>query len=427
MSGTTSLLQQYVDEREGLVQTVEVLTTTTLDRKDKNLSEADQETIRRAKERITGLDAQIELLADSLEMSDSTVNKLRMAQGDKPIADPSKYRSAGHMLWDALHATAGNRNDPADKEAVQRWDRVMKRAAQHMGTEASVTTAVAGGFGGLWVNPVVGPVIDMAPKGQPLLTAIGKQQAPNSLTFVRPRIVDPNFKTGAAKQALQKAELTSVKFDVKTEPLSLDTVGGYLNVSQQLLSLHPEALNIIITQMQRRTAWQGEALAILELAESTSHVELADNATAPQVIAALFEAARIVYEQTMELPEWIAYGPVGWARLGSLVDSAGRPLFPYLGAQNALGTAQLDDFGAVGPLGLRQVVTPGITNGDIWIGNSSSVEVYSYPFPVLEAIEPSVLGRQVAVAEAIGFYRPPTTETPSPAGNGAVLISDTTP
>ena len=323
--------------------------------------------------------------------------------------------------------TSAALHDHNDQEAKRRWDGVMKRAAQHMGTgDGSGTTPVAGGVGGLYVVPVVGPVIDLYPQGQPFLSAIGRSPAPNAMTFVRPRIVDPDFKDGAAPQSLEKAELTSKKFDIKVDNLSLSTVGGYLNVSQQLMSLHATAWDIIVAQLQKRTAWAGEAAAITELAKTGAHVPLAAGADSAAVLAALFEAASLVYQNTFALPTWIAYGPLGWAMLGSLVDGAGRPLFPFLGAANAMGTAGLGDFN-LGPLGLQQIVTPGITTTDIFVGNSNAFEAYVYSFPVLEAIEPALLGRQVAVAEAMCFYRPTTKEagpsdTPPAEANGAVRV-----
>lgn len=422
---SNALLQEYVGEREGLTNTIKVLEDATLDRKrsgagNGDLSDADLETITRARARITKLDEQIEAIGFDPSMPAGVLDKLRMSQGEQPL--DKIYRTSGEMLWDCVHAAAPDQRDHGNREAAQRWDRAMKRAAQHMGTTAAATTATAGGFGGFFVNPVVGPVLDLSPKAQPFLTAIGKRDAPNAMTFLRPRIVDPNFKTGAGVQALQKAELTSVKFDVAVDNLNLQTVGGYLNVSQQLLSLQPQSLDIIVSQMQARTAWQGEALALLELAETTAQIDLEANVTdAAVIIKALYDAAALVYTNTGMPPEWIAYGVEGWARLGSLVDAAKRPLFPFLGAGNALGTGSLTEFGAVGPLGLRQIVTPGITNGDIYLGNSISLEAYAYPFPVLEAVEPSVLGRQVAVAEALAFHRPITT-APS-TGNGAVRIA----
>jgi hypothetical protein len=254
---------------------------------------------------------------------------------------------------------------------------------------------------------------------QPFLNAIGKRPAPNSINFNRPRLVDPNFTTGAAVQELQKDELASKKFDVKTSPVELVTYGGYLNVSQQLLSLHPEALNIIIDQLQRRVAWQGEAAAIAELAESSNEVTLATGADSDAVVAALYDAAVAVWTATGELPTWIAFGPLGWARLGKVMDDAGRPLFPFLNPSNAIGNGGIDSSGSTVP-GLQNILTPGITNADIWVGNSLALEAYAYQFPVLEAVEPSVFGRQVAVAEALAFFRPITTEPTT--GNGAVRV-----
>ena len=78
--------------------------------------------------------------------------------------------------------------------------------------------------------------------------------------------------------------------------------------------------------------------------------------------------------------------------------------------------------------GLQPIVTPGITDNTFWVGNGSALEAYEYTYPLLEAVEPSVLGRQVAVASSIVFYRPTTDESPdggvTPAsGNGAVHIA----
>jgi hypothetical protein len=420
-----ALVEDYVAERDNLVNTCNVLKNNALDRKA-DPTDQDLEVMEKAYKRIDKLDELIRIVGEDKSMDTEARDKL-LSPTPTPQPGGIKYRSGGEMVWDCLHANFGSAHDHEDQEAKRRWDNVMKRAAQHMGTTAEATTPVAGGFGALYVAPVVGPIIDLNPKGQPFLSAIGRQPAPNSMTFSRPRIVDPDFKTGAAVQPLQKAELVSKKFDVKVDNLSLSTVGGYLNVSQQLMSLHPSAWNIIVGQLQRRTSYQGEAAAIAELAETTAHVPLAAGADSATVLTALFDAAALVYQNTQELPSWIAYGPLGWAMLGSLTDAAGRPLFPFLGAANAMGTSSLGDFN-LGPLGLQQIVTHGIDTTDIYMGNSLAFEAYVYSFPLLEAVEPSLLGRQVAVAEAMAFYRPTTKEevtggTPAQAEqNGAVRI-----
>ena len=419
-----ALVEKYVNERDKLLNTINVLKNTNFDR-GSDPTPQDLELMTNHYERIDRLDEMIKVVGQDRTMDDEARLRL-LAPTPEPTPGGVKYRSAGEMMWDCLHATYGSTHNHDDQDASRRWDQVMKRAAQHMGTTAANTTPTAGGVGGLYVVPVVGPVIALFPQGQPFLSAIGKQPAPNAMTFTRPRIVDPNFKTGAALQTLEKAELASTKFDIAVDTLALTTVGGYLNVSQQLMSLHPTAWDIIVSQLQMRTAYAGEAAAITELAKTTAHVPLANNADAPTTLTALFAGASLVYQNTQQLPTWIAYGPLGWAQLGSLVDAAGRPLFPFLGATNAMGSTSLGDFN-LGPLGLQQIVTPGITTHDIYMGNSYAFEAYSYPFPVLEAIEPALMGRQVAVAEAMCFYRPTTKEagpsnTPPAEQAGAVRI-----
>lgn len=423
MSASAAVLEKYDTELQGLQDNIDVLKRNALER-GVDLTKAELETITKHQDRIDEINGQLTVLARNTDLPEDVKAKLRMARNAEPEPDPLKYRSAGHLMFDTVHAMFGSQHDAVDRDARKRYERMMdkvavlERAAEHMGTTAEATTATAGGFGGLYVAPVVGPIVDVLPKATPFLSAIGKQRAPDALEFKRPRIVDAGFTSGVGTQALQKAELASAAFDLKNDTVSLSTVGGYLNLSQQLLSMTPEAWNIVITQLQRRVANKGELAAITALGGSDSQVNLAANETEPGVVlGVLFEAAAMVFAKTGELPTWLAVGPTGWARLGSLVDGEGRPIWPALGA-----AMSATEFASNGPLGLRFIVTPGITDGSLWMGNSLGLEAYSYPFPVLEAIEPSLLGRQVAVAEAIGFWRPTTDEGPA-AGNGAVKIA----
>jgi hypothetical protein len=411
------LVEQYIHERDELLTTVNILKNAAVERGG-DPNPTDLEVMTKAYERIDKLDELIKIVGEDRTMDEET--RAKLLAGTPPSAPPVKYRSGGEMLWDCLHANYGSMHDANDGEAKRRWDGVMRRAAQHMGTgDGTLTTPVAGGIGALYVVPVVGPVISLYPKGQPWLTAIGKRPAPDAMSFNRPRIVDPDYYDGAAAQGLQKAELTSKKFDIKADTLALSTIGGYLNVSQQLMSIQASGWDIIVSQLQERVAYAGELGLLTEVQKTTAKVTLAAGATSAATIAALFQAAQTVYNNTKALPTWIAYGPAGWAMLGSLCDTAGRPLFPFLGAVNALGQSDLGDFD-LGPLGLQQIVTPAIADTRIFVGNAQGIEAYSYPFPILEAPEPALLGRQVAVAEAMAFYRPTTTE-PN-IGNGVCLV-----
>lgn len=369
----------------------------------RDLSESEQETMRAARSRITAIDAQLELVADDLSLADSVRDKLRMVSFATTSYGEAKYRSAGALLWDMLHQS--------DENARTRYGRAMKRAAEHMGTEATTTVPVAGDLGGLVTDPVRGPIIDPYPAGMPFGTALGLTESTDAMHWKRPKIVDPSFLTGVGQQGsggtlgFEKAELPSHKFDVTSDLVSLTTIGGYLNVSQQLLSFVAGALDTIVGHMSKRLAYGVDLLLISEMQESTSYVDLTATATAAQTLQAFYDASAAVFTSTGQLAEWVVMGPLGFARLGGLVDLAGRPLFPTLGPTNAPGTSNAASFqGSVA--GLRVIVTPAITDATFWVGNSLAIEGAIYRFPVLEAVEPSVLGRQIAVAASAAGYRP---------------------
>lgn len=405
-----TLLQGLVAERE---QKVNLITNyaQAAQTESRDLSPTEQETMGHARSRIAELDAQIALLADDLEMASDVREKVRsihIVTG----AQEARYRSSGEIMFDLLHQ--------GDETSRQRLGRAMKRAAEHMGTDAANTVPVAGDLGGLVVAPVVGPVIDLYPNSA-FASALGLTSSPDAMHFMRPRIDDPSFYTGAVGPQVggkEKAELPSKAFNVTADPVSLSTIGTYLNISQQLISLQAGSLDLIVSHMTKRVGYGVDLALISELEKSTANVPLAPGASAAETLAALYDASALVYTATGQLAQWAVMGPNGWARLGGLTDLAGRPLFPTLAAANAPGTAQANQFFA-SVAGLRVIVTPAITDESIWVGNSGCIEGYVYRFPVLEAIEPSVLGRQVAVAVATAGYRP--------VPNGAVLVGVATP
>ena len=436
LGGMKALLEQSVQEREACVTLIEGVTQAAFEAK-RDLSEQDHDTIDRAKSRIEFLDKQI----DRVSFDTSLTDRARAALASNGVAGqaiPLAYRSAGEAVHDLLHMST--------TEARTRLETEMNRAAQHMGADAANTVAVAGGLGALVVKPVVGPIIDPTPGGRPFLTALGVQALDTPLGFSRPRIVDgvltpghDNYGDAPAPQGKEKSELVSRAFDIKLDSIDSQTVGEYLNISQKLLSLPVQALNIIMNQLTKRRAVKTERLAVAEILASASRVTLpgeptGDESEAGMIYDALWEAAALVYTKTGELPTWLTIGPEAWQRLGRLRDRADRPLFPAIGAAvNAMGTmnaANGQPSVNVGPIGLNVIVTPGVTGPEMVVGNSAGLEVYEYAYPVLEAIEPSVLGRQIAVASELAFYRPATDETTASnagtgnaAGNGAVVIA----
>ena len=212
-------------------------------------------------------------------------------------------------------------------------------------------------------------------------------------------------------------------WDILPETVTCSRVGGYINVSEVLVELLAGSLDMVVSHMNHRVEQYSEAAVVTELAKSTSTVAVA----ADDVVAAIGAASATVIENTGRPPSWIAMGPQGWGALIGMTDAAGRPLFPGIGPVNALGTGNAGSyFGSI--LGLQAAVTPAITDKTMYVGNSFGLEVYERPLPLMQAFEPSVYGRQVAVATFLGFYAPITTEagpsdTPPAKREGVVKIT----
>lgn len=394
-----TMLRKLEDQYRSRLSLISTITDEAAKR-DGGLSDQDRATIQSAQEEARSLQADIELLSQRIELNESTRERLRIQNPGSDLA-PANVRSRGELVWLKMRAAH-------DADARHRYETFM-RAAQHMGTTAANTTPTAGGMPGLLVAQNVGPIIDVSPVGRPLASAIGVTPSGDPMSFRRPRIEDPNWAAGVGEQAggLEKGELPSRAFDVTAEDVSLTTLGGYLNISAQLMAMPIGALDLAITRLERRYArlTEGRVLTSITAGADTT-VTLAANAGGAEFLAALYAASARVYAATGELASWVAMGPTGYARVGSFVDLADRPLFPSTQGVNAMGSASAADFAPSSIAGLRPIVTPGITGGDFFVGNALGVEAYEYRFPLFEAVEPSVLGRQIAVSGAFGTYRP---------------------
>ena len=181
-----SMVRRLLDERDQKLSLIEQISGVA-DDAGRDLFDTESQTIEDAQNRVRSLNSQVDRLSQDLELADSARNRIRSLDPNI-VANDFSYRTAGDCVWDMLH-----RND--DPDAGLRLNKFMKRAAEHMGLDKAKTVPVAGGFNGLAVIPSLGPVLDPSPQGRPLFTALGARPAP-SLTFTRPRIVDPNLLTG---------------------------------------------------------------------------------------------------------------------------------------------------------------------------------------------------------------------------------------
>jgi hypothetical protein len=412
-----SMVKRLLDERDGKVALIDQIAGVA-DDEGRDLLESESQTIGNAQERVRSLNAQIDRLTQDLELADGAKNRLRTLDPNI-IAKDFTYRSAGDFLFDLIHKA----DDP---DCGMRMGKFLKRAAEHMGFDKANTVPVAGGFNGLVVSPVIGPILDPSPSGRPLFNLLGARQL-TSLTFNRPRLVDPNFKTGVAPVALEKSEMASKAWDIVAELVTTSRIGGYINVSEVLTEMLAGSLDMVVSHMNRRIEAYSETAVVTELDKTGATVPLAADADSSAITAAIGQAAALVVKNTGNLPAWVAMGPEAWGALIGVTDLAGRPLMPPVGPVNALGQGGADAyFSSFG--GLRTAVTPAIDDKSIYVSNSFGLEVYEKPMPLMQAFEPALYGRQVAVATFLGFYHPITTESPdqgvTPADRDGVVKID---
>lgn len=409
-----TMVQRLLNERDQKLALIDQIAGVAEDA-GRDLYDTESQTIQEAQERVRSLNGQVDRLTQDLELAEGAKNRIRSLDPNI-IAKDFTYRSAGELMWDIIHKDS-------DQDSQLRLGKFLKnRAAEHMGYDKANTVPVAGGFNGLAVVPSLGPVLDPSPQGRPLFTALGARPAP-SLTFNRPRIVDPNMDTGVGVVAQEKSEMPSKAWDILSEPVTCSRIGGYINVSEVLVEMISGSLDMVVSHMNRRVEQYSETAIVAELAKTTATVAV----TGDDVVAAIGAAATQVVQNTGRPPTWIAMGSTAWGALIGMTDAAGRPLFPAIGPVNALGSGGASTFfGSL--MGLDVAVTHAISDKTMYVGNSFGLEVYERPLPLMQAFEPSLYGRQVAVATYLGFYAPITTEagpggTPAAARAGVVEIT----
>lgn len=415
-----SVLETVAAELEAEIETnrgsIERIYTLVRD-EERDLTDTEEASIDRLGETNEALKVKLARATRDYGLDDEARGKIRA------VATPATvYRSAGELLWDMLHAgddPDARRRYASFQRGVDQSRRPVRimRAAEHLGLDSANTVPVAGGFNGLVTIPNIGPVLDPSPQGAPLFAQLSPIPA-TSATFQRPRIVDENFDDAISEDIQEKAEGPSKAWDILAEPLTLKMQRGYINVSELLLEMVAGSLDMVVGHMNARLEWRIERSAIAAIGATTNVIPLAADADAAAFQAAIGQAVVAVFQTTQRWPTWIAFGPIAAGRIIGMTDLAGRPLFPFLGPANASGTAS--NVGVSTISGLNPVPTPGITDASMYVGNSQSIEAYLRRFPIMQALEPALFGRQIGVAAATQFYSPITTEevtggTPAPA------------
>jgi hypothetical protein len=103
------------------------------------------------------------------------------------------------------------------------------------------------------------------------------------------------------------------------------------------------------------------------------------------------------------MPTHLFVSPASWAKIGGLVDTADRPLFPSVGPFNAAGTQNAASWNG-NPLGLTMVVDKNFATGagaDRLIvgcaaGQFAGFEIFEQQKGAVSVEKPDILARQIS-------------------------------
>jgi phage head maturation protease len=257
-------------------------------------------------------------------------------------------------------------------------------------------------------EPIVQPLYDDINPLRPLVSALGPRSMPAlGKVFIRPRIAQH---VEVAQQNTELVGLATRTLEIEEVQVTKGTFGGTVLLSEQVIDWSdPSMLTAVLQDLAGQYALATEYSAVATMAANidANNFEVTDLTDAEDVVTDLYLIAAQIASVGNYLPTHLIVSPSSWAKLGSLVDQQGRPVFPQTAPINGIGTLP----GGVtqwngNPLGLQLVVSNQVkdqavrVNGDaedyLFLANARFMEVFENQKGSVSVEVPSQLGRQLS-------------------------------
>lgn len=273
--------------------------------------------------------------------------------------------------------------------------------AYHNPLKAAAGDEVTTDAPGLLPVPILGPVYNNINYLRPVVSAIGARAMPAAgATFIRPEITTHS---SVAQQANQLDTLSSTTMVVSSNTVTKLTFGGTVRVAEQLGDWSdPAFVNIVLQDLANQYADQTDNYAADQLYSGATN-RGTWNGSATTLVAEIYEIARWISASSNVMPTHLFVSPASWAKIGGLVDTADRPLFPSVGPFNAAGTQNAASWNG-NPLGLTMVVDKNFATGagaDRLIvgcaaGQFAGFEIFEQQKGAVSVEKPDILARQIS-------------------------------
>jgi HK97 family phage prohead protease len=243
---------------------------------------------------------------------------------------------------------------------------------------------------------IVAPVYNNFQGLRPVVDAVGVRSMPAAgSVFLRPKVTAHN---SMGLQANDLATLTASTMTVSSETVTKGTYGGYVSISEQLLDWsEPSMLTVLLDDMARIYANTTDNVAADALVAGATTTGAFADPTVPADWLAWIGASSttILTASNGNNPNTLFCSADVFGDLIALSDTAGRPLFPNLNAQNAMGAvAVTSDVGTA--FGCRVVRDRNFASNTLILGDSSGFEIFESQKGAISVDVPSTLSRTIA-------------------------------
>ena len=424
------VLDRLYAERTHQVEFVDELLAH-VDADNRDLVEAEQANLSAARERIGSLDQQIE----PLEAFEATRETHRTAQRGitppgwrGPEAGPVgngapgrvEYASAGSFLVDLL-AARGYMSGPRGERQAPNQDALAR-------VQYALTNQTTADTPGLLPEPIVGTVVSLIDATRPLITSLGGGRPMGGIpgkTFGRPKITQH---VTVGPQSAEKTQLPTGKMIIGEVSFTKGTYGGAVDVSRQDIDwTSPTAWDILVRDLADVYAIETEEAVAVAFAAAADDINAASAVAVDDLngwASAMYAAAGLVYASSKRLPNRVWCSVDVWGMLGPMVDDARLVFSSNLNP----GSSELSSF-AGNMFSLPRIVVPSFPAGTCIVGSADAYEVYEEAIGLLTAVEPSLLGVEVAyggyiahnvvIPEALAPITPPAGGTAAAASSGS--------
>lgn len=397
------VLDRLLDERRQQEDFIDQLLEQ-VESESRDLVDAETRNLEAAQKRIEEIDKQTQPLKsfESLRSADRSAGE-RFRQtapaGDGRMGTHTnpreyEYRSAGQFLADGYNAIRSNSNEvrEAARERIQsvgvkiEGERLIRASAPH------TTTAETPGL--LPVN-IVGDIMTNIDASRPFINSIGAKDLGGipGTTFKRP-IVTQSVTVGI--QSAEKTEVEDGQFKVGSVDFTKKSFGGWTNVSRQDIDwTSPGVWDALLADFIEQYGLQTEnyaADAFVTAVTAETDTEAVNGAapTMDEWILGLYQAAALSYGGSGRLPDAIWTSLDQWVALGSKIDQLKSKTNGTGGGDSALASF------AGNLLEIPRIVVPSMADGTVIVGVKSRTEVYEDRIGFLTAVEPRVLGVEMA-------------------------------